>query len=243
MPITKDNFRKYYFGMAAELFIQGEIYAHGYETHKMQPDIGFDLIAQNCALTHFCGATPKYFHIQVKSRLMSKPEVVFYISETDFNLLMADESSALVCVLMYPKVGRSYNPFDYENFRDSSLIVFNQIYEGNVQEELRSDYAMRVGEVEDKYNITAYIKKYFWLGHNHIKRLASENFFFDYESDQNRYKCLHSAYRDGAIWLRDVKGQEFELNFELCSMKNLLIENVACRDDLDSGKLFVMDAF
>ena len=115
MKITEDNFRKFYFGSAAEYFIQSEFYTFGYEAYKAQPDIGFDLCVTNSGLTKFLKEKQ-----QVKTRFMNNSQTVFFIEQEDFEVLLDYDNSALVCVLQCPILKYDTNPFYYN--RDTFIL-------------------------------------------------------------------------------------------------------------------------
>ncbi|MGI1671826.1 MAG: hypothetical protein K6L74_16090 [Neptuniibacter sp.] len=112
-----DFFERLYSGFKAEYFVMGELFEAGFEGFKMPGDFGFDLIATNQKKVSLDSNETKPFiappyAIQVKRRKVdlagfSNDEgtgrkvctVSFWISEHELELIQAEESAYLVCVI------------------------------------------------------------------------------------------------------------------------------------------------
>ena len=245
MSITKDNYRNFYFGSAAELFVQSEFYTFGFEAYKTQPDTGFDLCVTNNALVKFHACERKMFNVQVKARLVNAPETAFLIPAEEFEMLMNDKTGVLVCVLGFPKIAPAWNWFDYSNHREPSLITDNTLDWSGMQYYFAEDTYLAVNEAEDNYNIVGYEKSYFWLNNAHLARLLDGGYFTEYEYKGQLYKRIKMlvAKSDEISFYIDDTDCALSIASEIQSLKYLVDEKVACREDLDRGKLFEMDPF
>lgn len=243
MGITQEYYKKYYYGTSAELFIQSEIYAFGYEAYKAQPDIGYDICAHNSALVKFCQAPRQTFNIQVKAHLVNSNKINFWISPEDLELLASDDTGVFVGVLMKPNVGRMWNSFCYSNHRESSIIIDNSISDDAEQYQLSQDSKISFNNVDGKYNVVSYDRNYFWLSSNHINRLLCEGFFSETDYKGKKYKELTVILDNNSIAFQNSCGNQYFLSCEMKSIKYLLNPDVACKDDLNQGKLFESDVF
>lgn len=243
MGISQEDYKNYYYGASAELFIQSEIYAFGYEAYKAQPDIGFDICAHNSALVNFRKIPRQTFNIQVKARLVNSERVFFLLSPADLNLLATDETGAFVGVLMRPGAGRMWNPFNYWNHRESSLMIDNSIADDCEKYQLSHDTRISFKDADSKYNIVAYDRTYFWLSTKHISRLTTEGFFTDVKIDGKPFKQLSVIPENDSIVFQDSNGNPHQLVCEMTSIKYLLDDDVICKDELDKGYLFSDDGF
>ena len=245
MRITNENYRNFYFGSAAELFVQSEFYTFGFEAYKTQPDIGFDICATNNALVTFCSCERKTFNIQVKARLVNAAKTDFIISAQNFEMLKNDETSILVCVLGFPRVDQDWNTFDYANYRESFLIIDRQIEWDGIRHLLSQDTRLSVNQAEEKYHIVGYNKKYFWLHNKHIKRLLNDGYFEDYEFDGVPYKRINIIVGDddSISFYRDAEDSADSVVNEIQSIKYLVDEKTSTWRELNQGKLFMSDIF
>lgn len=105
-----------YKGLGAEYFITGELFMAGYEAFKLPADFGLDLIVTSQKQQSFSESSqdkiisPPYV-FQVKSRKIEQLDqndrgrleasTEFYIKEDDWQLLINDNKSYLVCVLIF----------------------------------------------------------------------------------------------------------------------------------------------
>lgn len=224
--------------------MQSEFYAFGFEAYKSQPDIGFDICAHNNALVKFCGNERKTYNVQVKARLVNSSETSFYISAADIELLKKDSTCVLVCVLAFPVLAKSWNSFEYINYRESSIIIDNQIFESATRYALSQDKRLTANMIGDKYNISAYQKKYFWLHANHIKRMINDGFFADVNIHENPFKKLTVNIDESNLLLHCPKeNYNFTLAEEMQSIKYLVNSVFESRKDLDEARMFIEDAF
>jgi hypothetical protein len=105
-----------YKGLGAEYFITGELFMAGYEAFKLPADFGLDLIVTSQKQQSFSELSqdkiiPPPYVFQVKSRKIEQfnkndqgrleAHTEFYLKEDDWQLLINDDSSYLVCVLIF----------------------------------------------------------------------------------------------------------------------------------------------
>lgn len=96
VPLTEENYQKFYRGNSAECFVMGKAYFHGFEAHKYNPDFGLDLAISNKARTQFKEEKSKQLDLQVKSSLVVKERAIFYISKEEVEFLLTQDQAATV---------------------------------------------------------------------------------------------------------------------------------------------------
>lgn len=190
MKITKDNYEEFYFGEASERFIQSEFYSQGYEATKMSPDIGYDLLVTNCARTKFLGEEPRQYNIQVKSRVCYEKKVCFYIDETEYDSLIGDKNSYLVCVLCKPEIsdGRE-NIVQYRDLTPKTISNMCESWEIEVLKDkdfLSIDVLKELG-----ISFVGYTRQYVWFNSTQLNRLKDENIAYKITYEDKERWCIN----------------------------------------------------
>lgn len=118
MPLTEDNYRKFYRGSSAEYYVTSKAYFHGFEAHKYNPDFGLDLAISNKARRQYYNEESKQLDLQVKSSLVVKNKAMFYLREEEIEFLLSQEQAATVFCMFDSMIFQS--PEVYHN-RDSAI--------------------------------------------------------------------------------------------------------------------------
>lgn len=102
MPITKDNYKNFYYGTGSEYFFISKFYMMGYEANKLNPDIGYDLLVTNKAKEIYEDQVKISFCVQVKSSIMVKEKTSFWIEMENFISLIKDPAAILLLAFYEP---------------------------------------------------------------------------------------------------------------------------------------------
>lgn len=204
MQITEINYEEFYFGHAAECYIQGEFYTLGYEALKTTPDIGYDLLVTNCARTKFLGEEPKQFNIQIKSRVCSANKTTFCIKKEDLNCLINDPKGILICVFCTPNfsygrenitIYRTQDSLSSDFIETLSQIIFN-----------KDEYPTFKKLKEKMIPYVGFSKNYIWFNSAHLQRLLENDYFFEYKDNY----CLSFGISDEVTYPLDKNGNKLE---------------------------------
>ena len=243
MKITEKNFRNFYFGAAAEAYIQSELYTFGYEAFKAQPDIGYDLYVSNKALSKFLNVEEKIFNIQIKSRLVYKEETEFCLTQDDYEMLLNDTNGVLVCVLQVPNISAEKDSFAYnrDTFRMDGMECY--IEETMARMFIPEEKSISVSEIEIKFPVVGYTRVYFWMCNAMLHRLESEGLIKEKTTDKGeKLKYIIVSYEDEVISiLEKSNGYGYCPVHELLNIKYLLEPSELCKKKFEEGKMFGID--
>jgi hypothetical protein len=152
-----------YKGLGAEYFITGELFMAGYEAFKLPADFGLDLIVTSQKQQSFSALSqdkmiPPPYVFQVKSRKIEQfdknnqgrleASTEFCLKEDDWQLLINDNSSYLICVLTFTDdVHKLQNRIIYFWLHSSHLCLLQErgyIYERKDPKNQRLQYLLKV---------------------------------------------------------------------------------------------------
>lgn len=195
MPITKSNFEQFYAGAGAEFKIISDLFLHGFEAYKPSPDIGFDILVTNKALSKFKGEVEFHKYLQVKSTFMVNNEVSFFLTDDEINCLICDDNVSTVFCYFKP----CFDP-DPQSFERGDFEPWMEDLEASYQENL---YKNHFREIKREGCLTQLDFKqlqveYFWLNNNQLRR-AVNNGVFERLPDKDLYKMTVRA-EDGFLY-------------------------------------------
>lgn len=254
MKISKENYRNFYFGTAAETYIQSEFYSFGYEAYKAQPDIGYDLCVTNNSLFTFEKKSFKQYNVQIKSRFIWDKGTKIYISHTDFEMLLNDKNSILIVVFQRPRIG--VDGYAFWEPRDT----YNEYIIDKGLELSWSEHLLTTGEIKNATDaehslfILGYDKEYFWINNSQLKRLNSDGFIFEDDFENERVylnveknlikECSSDSSENIEYTLMQLcnkDGTKYTLSNVLFSLKYLVSEDGLNQPFFNEGKMFTED--
>ena len=184
MPLTKENYENFYLGNGAEHKIMSELFLHGFEAHKFNPDIGIDILVTNKAFSRFKGLDEVSHHLQVKSVFLINGEASFFIDKDELSYLKNDKKAVLILCYFSPIIEaepKSYDRGDYEPWWESQEASFmRHVYETDFQK-IKNEGCL------SQIDFKGFEMKYIWLNHAQIDRAIKEE-FINYSHD---YKGKH----------------------------------------------------
>ncbi|PMY29434.1 hypothetical protein C1Y35_31910 [Pseudomonas sp. GW456-L14] len=229
MPITKNDFENFYLGNGAEHKIISELFLHGFEAHKFNPDIGIDILATNKAACHFLGKEEQQHHIQVKSTFLINGEAVFYINEQELDFLTGDDKAVLVLCYVSPVImaePQSFERGDFEPWWEGEMASFDRhIYE-NEFKNLKKSGCLSVVDFK-QFNID-----YIWLNKPQLKKAIDERYIYK-SGGFDLYRMILSVNEGGSL---QIKG-ETDIGSPVGEIRNIyyLLKNSRGHGRLASG--------
>lgn len=248
MPIEKINYRQFYFGTGAEYFIINKFYMMGYEAHKLNPDIGYDMLITNKAKSKFFDAEYKEIYIQVKSAICFNERASFWIDKVEFDHYLTDTNCIVVFLFYIPQFYPDPRSFYYDRSGDS----WEMQLEADGRENFIERYhTMTPERKEDILQFCEFNCHYFWLNNNHLSYLINNSLVSDDVSkDGKKYKVININYNKESSAIYLVPKADYQ-----CKRKNtayLLVPEVRnvyylmndcwCKEDVNNGKLFYIDS-
>lgn len=175
MPITRDNWEKFYQGAFAEHHVCSLFYFYGYEVQKISPDVGIDWMITNVARQRFNNEAPLNVEIQVKSALYDRTGSFVAMGGDEIDFLCEGEHRYCVFLLLSNlRGGIDPESFERGDDPDASRAVDKDImrhWETRVSIEGRD--LRRKGEMSI-YNFSEADVTLFWLHSSQMKRLRDE---------------------------------------------------------------------
>lgn len=220
VKILKENYRNFYFGSAAETYIQSEFYSLGYEAYKAQPDIGYDLCVTNNSLVKFEDHEIKQYNVQVKSRFIWEQKTKVYISQEDFDMILNDENGILIVVFQKPRVAVDEYAF-WEPREGFDLYMIDNYLELSWHKNLLTNGEIRsAAEAEDALFVLGYDKEYFWLNNSQLKRLKEDGFIFKEKLDGNDMVYLRVDMESLETEIEELEEPEEQSEYQLIKLIN-----------------------
>lgn len=219
MPITKDTYENFYLANGAEHKIMSEIFLHGFEAHKFNPDIGIDLLVTNKALRNFKGVEESTHYLQIKSTFLINGEAVFFIDKDELDFLKGDKNIAMVFCYFSPVIAaepKSYDRGDFEPWRDSEDASFMMhLYETRFRE-LRKDGGL------SQFDFKGFKMGYIWLNNKQLNKALDEGYIIHAYDNLNKMVISDIEAEPLAVKGKDSNGH---LISELKNVYYLLKEN------------------
>lgn len=213
MPITIDNFENFYLGSGAEHKIISELFLHGFEAHKFNPDIGIDILVTNKAACHFTNEEEQQHHVQVKSTFLIKGEAIFYIKEQELNFLTADDKAVVIFCYVSPVIRaepQSFERGDFEPWREGEIASFEQHIYDNKFRLLKKSGCLSTIDFK-RFDI-----EYIWLNSLQLKRAITEGYIYKGDSNDLYRMVLNTDEEHGL----QMKGKT-ELGTPVGEIKNI----------------------
>jgi hypothetical protein len=117
MPITKSNWGNFFQGAFAEHHVCSLFYLYGYETHKVSPDIGIDLLVTNVARTRFLGEAKIIVEVQVKSAISDASGAMVAMDSDELDYLCTGDDRYCVFVI-FTGLRAYFDPMSFERGDD-----------------------------------------------------------------------------------------------------------------------------
>ncbi len=200
MPLTKKNFENFYLGSGAEHKIISEIFLHGFEAHKFNPDIGIDLLVTNKAFCQFHDAEEISHHIQIKSTFLIDGKARFFINSEELDFLKSDKRTTTVFCYFSPIIAaepKSFDRGDFEPWWEKEEASFmRHLYETEFRE-IKKEGCL------SKLDFKGFNMSYIWLNNTQLNRAIDEGFIF--HSHENLYKLTITERREEATTILGKK--------------------------------------
>ncbi|MBO7789557.1 hypothetical protein J6356_02640 [Burkholderia pseudomallei] len=117
MPIDNRSFENFYQGTCAENYVSSLFYFAGYESFKLSPDAGIDLLVTNIARAKFKSETETVAKIQVKSSILDATGAAFYMDQDELDFLSTADDRFTVFVLLGNFKG-NFDPVSFDIYAD-----------------------------------------------------------------------------------------------------------------------------
>ena len=210
MPLTDEFFENFYRGNAAEQIVSSQVFIHGFEAHKFNPDFGVDLLVTNKARQKFLSETPKEINIQVKSSLVVKNRASIKIKKEELEHLLEHDNPVLVSVLFEPEfIG---NPSQRE-YLDSYAQTIHDMDEwldkSWAEQQYHSQFDTLKSHDKEQYlknrraannlELDGYKSSLFWLNKNQLKTAleagilqdgkgnGKDNYYLNFNKEESEY--------------------------------------------------------
>lgn len=185
MPITRDNWEKFFQGAFAEHHVCSLFYFYGYEAQKVSPDVGIDLVITNVARVRFNNEYRLNVEVQVKSALLDQTGAFVTMDVDEIDFLCEGEHRYCVFVLLSNLRGRS-DPGSYErgDDPDASMAIDRDLmkrWEALASIEGR---ALRRQGSLSIYDFNEADVTLFWLHSSQMKRLRDESLLKEMPNDR-----------------------------------------------------------
>lgn len=175
MPITHNNWEKFYQGAFAEHLVCSLFYFYGYEAQKVSPDVGIDWMITNVARVRFNNEDQLNVEVQVKSALFDQTGAFVSMDAAEIDFLCEGEHRYCVFVLLSNLRGRS-DPGSYErgDDPDASMAVDRDLMKHSEACASIEGRALRRQGRLSIYNFNEADVTLFWLHSSQMKRLREE---------------------------------------------------------------------
>ncbi|PHV50045.1 hypothetical protein CSQ91_02290 [Janthinobacterium sp. BJB301] len=176
MPITHENWEKFFQGTFAEHHVCSLFYFYGYEAQKVSPDVGIDWMLTNTARVRFNNEDPLNAEIQVKSTLLDQTGAFVAMDADELDFLCKGEHRYCVFVLLSNLRGSS-DPGSYERGDDPDAVIAvdrDLMMHREARASLGGRALRRQGRLSI-YDFSAADVTLFWLHSSQLKRLREES--------------------------------------------------------------------
>ncbi|MEF2251294.1 hypothetical protein V4D00_12790 [Ralstonia solanacearum] len=175
MPITHDNWEKFFQGAFAEHHVCSLFYFYGYEAQKVSPDVGIDWMVTNIARVRFSNEAPLNVEVQVKSALLDQTGAFVTMHADEIDFLCEGEHRYCVFALLSDLRGSS-DPGSYErgDDPDASMAVDRDWMLHSEDRAAREGRALRRKGNLSIYEFSQADVTLFWLHSSQMKRLRDE---------------------------------------------------------------------
>ncbi|TMO40564.1 hypothetical protein CWC25_20155 [Pseudoalteromonas sp. S4389] len=181
MPLNEENFENFYRGNSAEHIVSSQIFFHGFEAHKYNPDFGVDLLVTNKARQKYLSEESIEFNIQVKSSLVVKNRASISINKEEFAHLMQQNNPVLTSVLFDPEfIGQPslYNNLNsyaqtlhsMDEWLDNAWAEQNYHSQFNVPRSRNKCEYLKNKKAANNLALDGYESTLFWLNKNQLRK-------------------------------------------------------------------------
>jgi len=237
MPLDKNNFEQFYLGNAAEHKIMSDLFFLSLESHKLNPDIGLDLLVTNKAICQFKNAKEIQHYLQIKSTFYINNCAKFYISENELKYLRdTDDVSTVFCYItpLIEETAKSFDRGDFEPWRESLDAEGEyHLYHNNFHE-IKKDGCLSA------LDFKGFEMKYIWLNNKQLNTSFKDGYFKKLNkknnSDQLYYLELASD-EDNMLTIVNNNTTPIESETLISEVQNLyyLFNHSQTKDRLDGG--------
>ncbi|ELA7626240.1 hypothetical protein [Vibrio parahaemolyticus] len=168
-PLTKENYKNFFFGASAEHYVSGRAFYYGLEAHKYNPDFGFDISVTNRAREIFENEENRKLDIQVKATHLIKDLARFTIKEAELDFLIAQDNAAIVFCIY--KVDIFAKPVWFEDDREGMLALEERLDRSFIESVFHNQRASRRDRADaQNIDIDDYEIETFWLYSNQLRK-------------------------------------------------------------------------
>ncbi|MFM5008910.1 hypothetical protein ACEUB7_10405 [Aeromonas veronii] len=237
MPLTKDNFENFYRGNCAENIVASQIFFHGFEAHKFNPDFGVDLLATNKARQLFLGEASKEISIQVKSSLVVKERALISIDKIEFDDLMKQNNPVLILVIFEPEfIGNPSHHFYLDPYSqtlhsidealENSFAEHKYNSQFNISKSIDRDAFLKNKKAAENLDLDGYKSSLYWLNKNHLNKALDLGVLKEGKGDSKFNYCLELAKNDNGLWhfISSNKSEHYPYP-EISHLSYLLLKN------------------
>lgn len=175
MPITHDNWEKFFQGAFAEHHVCSLFYFYGYEAQKVSPDVGIDWMITNVARVRFNNEDRLNVEVQVKSALLDQTGAFVTMDTDEIDFLCEGDHRYCVFVLL-SNLRRRSDPGSYErgDDPDASMAIDRDLMKHwEARASLEGRALRRQGRLSI-YDFNEADVTLFWLHSSQMKRLRDE---------------------------------------------------------------------
>lgn len=236
MKLTKDDIENFYRGNSAESLVSSQVFFHGFEAHKYNPDFGVDLLVTNQARQKFLFEDQKEFNIQVKSSLVVRNKALISISKHDFLNLQLHNNPIIVACLFIPLfIGRpsernSEDPYA-QTLHDMDAWLENSWREQNFHAQFDTPRSVNKSKyisnrvAANNLELDGYRAETFWLNMNQFNKGIDDGIISESFSGGEKKYFINIEKEENEPWyFKSNKGFEYYPHPEITHLSYLLIE-------------------
>ncbi|MDI3301093.1 hypothetical protein ACRS8P_19535 [Burkholderia cenocepacia] len=189
MPIDNHSFENFYQGTCAENYVSSLFYFAGYESSKLSPDAGIDLLVTNIARAKFKSEPEATAKIQVKSSILDSTGAAFYMEQDELDFLSAAEDRFTIFVLLGNFKG-NFDPVSFDIYSDRVDQAIDadilRYEEAQMAESGRTRKAQGLSSI---FDFTQSDFNIFWLNSAQMTRARNEGIWQAYGANRFRLQA------------------------------------------------------
>lgn len=221
----------------AEHIVTSQIFFHGFEAHKFNPDFGVDLLVTNKARQKFLGEISKEISIQVKSSLVVKERASIAIDKEEFAHLMKQNNPVLTFVLFEPEfIGEPSRHFHLDSYAQTLHSMdewlektwADQLYNSqfNIPKSKDRVEFLKNKKAAGNLELNGYKSRLFWLNKNQLNKALSLGVLQEGKGNGKSNYYLNLAKTDDGEWHFKSVGQSEHFPYiEISHLSYLLLKN------------------
>jgi hypothetical protein len=218
MPLIEDSFENFYRGNSAENIVSSQIFFHGFEAHKFNPDFGVDLLVTNKARQKFLGESSLELSVQVKSSLAVKERASIAINKEEFAHLMKQINPVLTSIIFEPEfIGEPSRHYYLDSYSQTlhsmdewlDKVWAEQQYHSqfNVPKSRDKEEYLKNKKAANNFALDGYKSTLFWLNRIQLNKAldlrvlqegsgkGKDNYYLNFIKDDDGIWCFESTDR------------------------------------------------